>query len=123
MAVLSFVFFAKVKRLGLIPVACVFKNLALKKSPEGLILFNNNGEGRKGLAKSLDFAKVKRLGSIPVACVFKNLALKKSPEGLIYLIIMAGTTGIEPATSCVTGMHSNQLSYAPIPLILFSYQF
>ena len=34
---------------------------------------------------------------------------------------MAGTTGIEPATSCVTGKHSNQLSYAPKPK-LFNFQ-
>jgi hypothetical protein len=26
---------------------------------------------------------------------------------------MAGATGLEPATSAVTGQHSNQLSYAP----------
>ncbi|MDT7818127.1 MAG: hypothetical protein QOJ51_357, partial [Acidobacteriaceae bacterium] len=27
---------------------------------------------------------------------------------------MAGTTGLEPATSAVTGQHSNQLNYVPI---------
>ena len=27
---------------------------------------------------------------------------------------MAGVTGLEPATSCVTGGRSNQLSYTPI---------
>jgi hypothetical protein len=26
---------------------------------------------------------------------------------------MAGTTGLEPATSAVTGQHSNQLNYVP----------
>ena len=28
---------------------------------------------------------------------------------------MAGVTGLEPATSGVTGRHSNQLSYTPGP--------
>lgn len=31
---------------------------------------------------------------------------------------MAGLTGLEPATSCVTGRHSNQLSYNPIHLMV-----
>ena len=32
---------------------------------------------------------------------------------------MAGTTGLEPATYCVTGSRSNQLSYAPVSKIVF----
>ncbi len=31
---------------------------------------------------------------------------------------MAGTTGLEPATSDVTGRRSNQLSYVPASLLL-----
>ena len=33
---------------------------------------------------------------------------------------MAGTTGLEPATSAVTGQHSNQLNYVPLPWRLAS---
>src|SRR5699024_3550803 len=33
-------------------------------------------------------------------------------------LIMAGWTGLEPATSCVTGRHSNQLNYQTIIYIL-----
>ena len=36
---------------------------------------------------------------------------KPDPEKLSNL--MAGVTGLEPATSCVTGRRSNQLSYTP----------
>ena len=32
---------------------------------------------------------------------------------LILLGLVAGTTGLEPATSAVTGQRSNQLSYVP----------
>ena len=36
---------------------------------------------------------------------------------LSSLECMAGTTGLEPATSAVTGQHSNQLNYVPIYLV------
>ena len=29
---------------------------------------------------------------------------------------LVGTTGLEPVTSCMSSMHSNQLSYAPVPV-------
>jgi hypothetical protein len=38
--------------------------------------------------------------------------LKVNLLGINYLEL-AGTTGLEPATSCVTGMRSNQLNYVP----------
>ena len=41
-----------------------------------------------------------------------NSAIKKSHTR--WLLLMAGTTRLELATSCVTGMRSNQLSYAPM---------
>ena len=39
---------------------------------------------------------------------------KKQTLKVCFLLLMAGTTRLELATSCVTGMRSNQLSYAPI---------
>jgi hypothetical protein len=35
------------------------------------------------------------------------------PFQISHLESMAGTTGLEPATSAVTGQRSNQLSYVP----------
>jgi hypothetical protein len=37
-------------------------------------------------------------------------------NSLHYLKGMAGTTGLEPAASAVTGQRSNQLNYVPTPL-------
>jgi hypothetical protein len=36
-----------------------------------------------------------------------------SHTSFIASLCMAGTTGLEPATSAVTGQRSNQLSYVP----------
>ena len=33
---------------------------------------------------------------------------------------MVETTGIEPVTSCMSSMHSNQLSYASVSLIIIT---
>ena len=47
----------------------------------------------------------------------------RSPEGFVvlspyHLGLLAITAGIEPATSCVTGMRSNRLNYATISRLL-----
>ena len=36
---------------------------------------------------------------------------------------LAGTTGLEPATSCVTGMRSDQLNYVPDEIDSVSHSF
>ena len=43
-----------------------------------------------------------------------DLVLFRNPLSFANLSkTLAGTTGLEPATSCVTGMRSNQLNYVP----------
>ena len=39
---------------------------------------------------------------------------RKAPSLWMELFFDAGATGLEPATYCVTGSRSNQLSYAPV---------
>ena len=41
------------------------------------------------------------------------LAINKN-KAYISLVSSAGATGLEPATFCVTGRRSNQLSYHPV---------
>ena len=38
-------------------------------------------------------------------------------------VLLAGATRLELATSCVTGMHSNQLNYAPTEYSCFIYNY
>ena len=45
-----------------------------------------------------------------------NNKKEKASTRLAFSFIMAGLTGLEPATSGVTGRRSNQLSYNPIVL-------
>ena len=46
----------------------------------------------------------------PSKAMSRKLSL---PQTIQFLRFMAGTTGLEPATSAVTGQRSNQLSYVP----------
>ena len=46
--------------------------------------------------------------SVQVAMVALSLSLDENDYHVV-----AGVTGLEPATSCVTGRRSNQLSYTP----------
>jgi hypothetical protein len=45
--------------------------------------------------------------------LFRNCHFGLLPQTFVFLRLMAGTTGLEPATSAVTGQRSNQLSYVP----------
>ena len=49
--------------------------------------------------------------------------MRKTKKGALAgtFFIMAGLTGLEPATSSVTGWHSNQLSYNPKTSSQFNY--
>jgi hypothetical protein len=48
------------------------------------------------------------MGEIQVGkMIYMWYAIKKAP----YVGLFADRTGLEPATSCVTGRHSNQLNY------------
>lgn len=44
-------------------------------------------------------------------------ALKVAPIAGLHEICRADRTGLEPATSAVTGRHSNQLNYRSVPLM------
>ena len=39
---------------------------------------------------------------------------KSRPSGRLFCVFVAGVTGLEPATSGLTGQRSNQLSYTPV---------
>lgn len=47
---------------------------------------------------------------------FLKRGLNKVAQSAVFILLseeVAGVTGLEPATSGVTGRHSNQLSYTP----------
>ena len=41
----------------------------------------------------------------------KTALIKQGLSGYLHYVKVAVRTGLEPATSCVTGRHSNQLNY------------
>gem|GEM_PF-5830659 len=45
-----------------------------------------------------------------------------NPARPFFLKLMAGTTGLEPATSCVTGTRSNQTELRPPSLLVRSFR-
>jgi hypothetical protein len=47
-----------------------------------------------------------------------NLNNETRYQSGLQTILLADRTGLEPATSAVTGRHSNQLNYRSVPLIL-----
>ena len=52
------------------------------------------------------------VSGLPRATVARPRGSKGRLEGTLTMKSMARATGLEPATSGVTGRHSNQLSYA-----------
>src|SRR5882757_7725868 len=73
------------------------------------------GREKRGIEKAL-----RTLAPCPAPSeVILDLATCHKP--FIFLRFMAGTTGLEPATSAVTGQRSNQLSYVPQVLRCISY--
>ncbi len=50
---------------------------------------------------------------VRASCLFPIFKIKKATSTVAFLILMAGVTRLELATSCVTGRRSNQLSYTP----------
>ena len=63
------------------------------------------------------FSIIKLFGSAPQQHFLsynpRNTPIKKAPSGR-FRNLVAGVTGLEPATSGLTGQRSNQLSYTPV---------
>ena len=48
------------------------------------------------------------------------LIFRQQKDPRVGAFLLAGLTGLEPATSSVTGWHSNRLSYNPLRLLHFT---
>jgi hypothetical protein len=59
-----------------------------------------------------------KLGAKRTQFAPKFIEIPTPKHPVSHLECMAGTTGLEPATSAVTGQRSNQLSYVPRQTIL-----
>jgi hypothetical protein len=65
----------------------------------------------RGLLPSERLQLAKTLANQPVALVLKFVL--EAENRLVASVSKTGATGLEPATSGVTGRRSNQLNYAP----------
>lgn len=61
------------------------------------------------------------LCTLPVRTEF--LTANSDSAGVLFLDLRTGLTGLEPATSAVTGRCSNQLNYSPLLSFFFLRQF
>ena len=109
-----------------------FKNLQQKKRTTRLVSCSLalNGNSEFCLRDFITWQKLSSLRSLaPNSGRFKTTCSEFSPlyseikkrTTKVVLLLMAGTTRLELATSCVTGKRSNQLSYAPVFLSPVNY--
>ena len=72
---------------------------------------------------ALETLKTTEYGSsLNVDDTYLTFEIRKTPNfgvdpEIFRFVKMAGVTGLEPATTCVTGRYSNQLSYTPNSLV------
>jgi hypothetical protein len=86
-----------------------------------IVYRSEDGSNEEQKRAAIGKLKTFRLGGM-VQAIEKSYGLPKSPYSELKamgatepnsLKRMAGPTGLEPATSCVTGRRSNQLNYGP----------
>ena len=65
------------------------------------------------IGRRLDTSAIERLRELNRDLKPKVKNIAQGDDFNIFLEEVAGVTGLEPATSGVTGRHSNQLSYTP----------
>ena len=95
------------------------------ESRQRRVCYQSEGEGEYTLARDaiLRRAQITYNGLCPLITYQSFGSDKKLSNPIGLLNFLVETTGIEPVTSCMSSMHSNQLSYASATLIIIPYFF